>query len=318
MAGCGDGDGGSGAPIDTETDDAGGDADADAGGDAGSDSDSDTDGDTDTDAFDCSAVPSAPLLIEQVDSAIAFHDVAFDNEGFLVGHDGYSSLFKTASNGSSGVFVPGFSWINGMDYLPGGDLIAATQNEGLSRITSLGTHWSIAPSLSGLYGVTVGPDGMVYAADDNSVYRVDPDTGDVETLIPSLSARVVEFTPDLTQMYIGAVGMGMIYVADLDDEFNLVGSPTVFVTLTDCSDMGGLGVDICGNLYVECHEFAELRRITPDGTVSVYHDWLDNEYGHGLEWGSGIAGWDDRSLYLPQPYNGNTVVRVQIGVPYRE
>jgi len=311
-------DGGRGNPDDTETEDSGGDTDADT--DTGSDSDAGADGGTDTDtgAFDCADVPSAPMSIEQVDTAVGSYDVAFDSEGFLVGSDG-NSLFKTSSNGNVGVYVSGLGSVYGMDYLPGGDLIAASGSQGLARITPFGTYTSIAPGLSSVYGVTVGPDGKVYAADGNALFRVDPDTCETETLIPSMGVRVVDFSPDLEKMYVGNMN-GDIYIADLDDDFDIVGSPTVFVSAAEgCPiDMGAIGVDVCGNLYVECHHDLKLLRVTPDGVVSIYHTWSE-EYVHGFEWGSGVDGWDDRSIYMPQPYTGNYgVLRMEIGVPYRE
>ena len=81
--------------------------------------------------------------------------------------------------------------------------------------------------------------------------------------------------------------------------------------------MDGFGVDICGNLWIACYP-DKLYRVPPDGGGAMYHEWASSSYGHGLEWGSGVGGWDDESLYLPQPFDGNTVVRVEIGVPYRE
>jgi hypothetical protein len=59
--------------------------------------------------------------------------------------------------------------------------------------------------------------------------------------------------------------------------------------------------------------------------VTLYQDWQDSvleesdtsDYGHGIEWGSGVGGWQKNSIYLPQPYDDNTVVRVDVGVPAR-
>ncbi len=42
---------------------------------------------------------------------------------------------------------------------------------------------------------------------------------------------------------------------------------------------------------------------------------MQDEYGHGVEWGSGIGAWKADAIYLPQPYNGNTVVEVTLGIP---
>ena len=39
--------------------------------------------------------------------------------------------------------------------------------------------------------------------------------------------------------------------------------------------------------------------------------------GHGVAWGSGVGGFREDALYLPQPVNGGTVGEAIIGVPYR-
>ena len=101
---------------------------------------------------------------------------------------------------------------------------------------------------------------------------------------------------------------------------NSVGSPMLFATISGAGNwLDGIRVDACGNVFVPNFSTSALYRITPDGVVSTYYDWPDiTGYGHGLEWGNGVGGWDDRILYQPQPYNGCTVVALDIGVPYRE
>jgi hypothetical protein len=277
-------------------------------------------GDTDTGDFDCSTIPDAPLSVEQVEGAIGYRDVAFDDNGFLAGSDG-TAIYLTVSSGSSAVFVYGLPSDTGMHYLPNGDLIVAAQ-ETLMRITPDGTPSNLGPT-SGIwtYGVTAGPDGMLYVTEGSpgeggNVRRVDPETGESETLVTGIEARLVDFTPDLSQMVIVAM-YGAIYAVDLDDEFDPVGSPTLFTTISGCDDPGGFGVDICGNIYVSDHGIMKLDRVSPEGEITTLYDWGDEStYGHGLEWGSGVGGWDDRSIYLPQPYNGCSVVRLEIGVPH--
>jgi hypothetical protein len=269
--------------------------------------------------FDCSTVPDAPLSVEELVGPIAYHDVAFDPSGYLIGTDG-NQLFRTGSSGSPtpwGTALPG---VQGMDYLPNGSLIA-TSSSGLTRIAPDGTQTVIAPSIAGdAYGVTVGPDGMVYVADNANLFRVDPTSGETETLLSAspLAPRGIEFSPDGSKMYLSSFCTEKVYVADLDGNFDIVGEPAEFATIPGSCWEDGIGVDVCGNVYIPVYGLSQLFRITPEGVVSVYHQFDSTTYGHGLEWGSGAGGWDDRILYLPQPYDGNSVVAVDIGVPYRE
>ena len=276
-------------------------------------------GTTDTEPpFDCSTVPDAPLSNEELVGPVGFHDVAFDTSGNMVGTDGMQ-LFKADSSGNATPWGGAISGVQGMDYLPNGSLVVASAS-GLVRIAPDGTQTPLNASLSAVYGVTVGPDGMVYAADNASLYRVDPVSGDTETLSAAggIAARGVEFSPDLSRMYISSFCTEKVYVAELDANFDIVGAPTEFATIPGSCYEDGIGVDVCGNVYIPVYGLWTLFRISPAGVVTTYHQFDSTTYGHGLEWGNGVGGWGDRTLYLPQPYGGNTVVALDIGVPYRE
>jgi len=284
--------------------------------------DAGTSADTDTGPpFDCSTVPDAPLSVEQLVGPIGYHDLAFDNGGFMVGAgDMGSQLFKADSSGSTAPFGPSISGVQGMDYLPNGSLVAASSSSGLVRITPDGTQTPLNASLVNVYGVIVGPDGMVYAADNSILYRVNPTTGDTETLLSSgtVAPRAIEFSPDGTRMYIASFCTEKVFVAELDGNYDIVGEPTEFATIPGSCWEDGIGVDVCGNVYIPVYGLSTLFRISPEGVVTNYHQFDSATYGHGLDWGNGVGVWDDRILYQPQPYNGCTVVALDIGVPYRE
>ena len=143
-----DTDGDSDSDSDTDVD-----SDTDPAPDTDSATDTDTDTDSDTDTFDCSTVPAAPLSTEELVGPIAYHDLAFDGEGFIVGAGpGGDTLFKAITSSDAYVFVSGITGVQGMDYLPGGDLVAMSSSDGLVRITPTGTRSTIAASISG-YGV---------------------------------------------------------------------------------------------------------------------------------------------------------------------
>lgn len=94
-----------------------------------------------------------------------------------------------------------------------------------------------------------------------------------------------------------------------------VGEARLFASQVGGGFHDGLGVDGCGNLFVADYQTSGLHRVTPDGKVALYQQWDTQTYGHSLSGGSG--GWDELSLYLPQPFNDDTVVKVEIGVPAR-
>lgn len=146
--------------------------------------------------------------------------------------------------------------------------------------------------------------------------------------------RVMDYSPERKRLYVGTLTteldpprdgsgeetrpadtIGRLYVLDWDAEYLPVGPARLFASQVGGGFHDGLGVDACGNLLVADYQTSGLYRVTPEGEVALYHPWDMQTYGHSLSWGSG--GWDDHSLYLPQPYNDDTIVKVDVGVPAR-
>jgi hypothetical protein len=291
---------------------------------------------------DCSNLPTAPLKVEELDGPRAFHDVAFDGIGKLIGANN-EDLLKTAQGGTAKVFVAGVGAVEGMDTFPNGDLVvvavASDSFEAkLVRITPEGGQQPIASLEYGGYGVRVGPDGFIYVAAGGALLRVDAETGESAPVAVEMEfwePRVIDYSPDKKKLYVGAQGGfggipeepvdpgaedgegGLIYVFDLDDKGSPKGSPKLFAKNVGDGWIDGLSVDACGNLFVAEYFSTALYRVTPDGKSAMFQDWDDIQYGHGIEWGTGVGGYEKTSLYLPQPYDGNTVVRVDVGVPQR-
>jgi hypothetical protein len=95
----------------------------------------------------------------------------------------------------------------------------------------------------------------------------------------------------------------------------VVGPPSLFGS-TPGSWHDGLALDICDNVYVAEYNNRGLYRFSPDGArMQTLADNTSNLYGHGITWGRTGGSWNDHGLYQPQPYNGNTVAVIDIGVP---
>ena len=277
--------------------------------------------------FDCTTIPETALGIRLLPGARGYHDVAFDDSGHILGANGTfgASLLAADYDGNTAILVPGIGTVQQFVWLPDGDLAVASDSSGLIRISPGGGITLINGNIYA-YGLILGPDEMLYAADQNVVQRVDPSTGQAETLVASVprgTPRVLNFSLNYDRLFIGTLGgNGDIYSVDLDANLDPISTPSVFATGVGTGSFHDtLGVDICGYLYVADYSTSALYRVNPStGNTRVLLDaggFLAPEYGHGMEWGTGEDGWLHDAIYMPQPYNGNTVTEAVIGVPSR-
>jgi hypothetical protein len=272
--------------------------------------------------YDCDDLTEPFIMQTELVAPRGYHDVAFDDEGNIIGSDG-NSLLKVTYDNEVDVFLPGTGGgVQGMDMLEDGDLLFVNYSE-LRRVTPDMQNTMVAGGFSGAYGITVGPDQMAYVCTSYGIYRVDPDTGEQEqwlTLPGSQTPRAMVFNLDSTGAYMSTLlePGSPVYFVEVDEDLDPVGAAVVFANGVGQGYHDGLGIDACGNLYVPDYSSSGLYRVDPDGVVTVlYAEPMSpfNHYGHGLEWGSGIDGWNDHAIYLPQPYDGNTVNEIDLGVP---
>ncbi len=274
-------------------------------------------------AGDCSNLPAPE--VHQLAGPIAAADVAFDDQGHLVGSN-TQDIFRTASSTSTpALWVPGLANRSAVRRLSDGRI--AVVQEMFRRVLVLlpdGSSELLASNLVYPFGLVEGLDGAVYIGDDTSIVRVDPDSGEAETWLatPNFVSRWMSFDRDYEGMFVGG-RTKTIHRVPIDGS-GAAGAPVEWGTLPiPASDDGltlvdGLGVDACGNLYVAEFYSKGLYRISAEGGEGErLVEWTELEYGHGLQWGSGMGDWSETSLFLPQPYNDFNVVQVEIGVPSR-
>ena len=127
---------------------------------------------------------------------------------------------------------------------------------------------------------------------------------------------MLTFNEDESVLYIGTLSNnGQVFALDFNKDHDPDGEPYLFASNVGGGYHDGIGMDVCGNLYVADYNTRGLYRISPTGSVTALLTGLGGNYGHALEWGSGIGGWQEMSIYMPQPYNNNNVMEVAIGVP---
>jgi len=211
-----------------------------------------------------------------------------------------------------------------MDYLPNGDLIMSDPgNNGLLRITPQGSQTPFGPN-EYAYGVRVGPDGNVWTAGWAGVFRVNGTTGEADLIATTGpdGAHSFDWDPTFRRLYIGTVssdGIGHVYAQELDENMDPIGTAQRFGMPLGDGWHDGVAVDACGYAYIPDYWTNALYRLSPNGTVIKFLDWQPEQfqYGHGAVFGTGEDGWRQDAIYLPMPYNNNTVKEVVVGVPGR-
>jgi hypothetical protein len=263
---------------------------------------------------DCADLVAEPAPVA-VAGARASHDVVFDDAGNLVGGDDVG-LWRFPRGGAGVPWVVGLGPTHQLAWLPGGELAVMVATTGsLERVLPGGGRIPLGP---GGYAVRAGPDGWLWLADGQRIARVDPTSGavrEVALALPDGRPKVLQFAADGRSLFVGTIeGSGTVWRAPLDAAGAPEGAPTAFATVG-----GGwhdaLALDACGNLYVTDALTTDLYRLDASGALTFTLPLPTEGHAHGLGFGSGDGGWRADALYLAQPYGGDTVAELVVGVP---
>jgi len=288
-----------------------------------------TGGTTPSGVLDCDGISDEPVEVTIVPGPRAGRGLTFNQAGDLLIGAYEPHITQSTYDGPMALLRPDFGNMEQIDRLPNGDYVVARfDSQTLVRVTPDGAESIIAANIP-TYVVRVGPDGMIYnttgeAGPNSVVQRTDPETGTTEVVVrgidgtPPFQPRVLDFSPDLSRLYIGTYTSGSIYVVDLDVDLNPTSDPVVLApSVGNWHD--GLGVDACGYLWVASYDDRATYRVSPDGSevTPMLQSEMGLMWGHGIYWGSGHGGFLEDALYLPLPNNDDKVGEARIGMPYR-
>ncbi|MFT5683648.1 MAG: streptogramin lyase, partial [Myxococcota bacterium] len=268
---------------------------------------------------DCSLLPSSPGY-NVLSGPRGYHGLLFDEDGYVLGSDN-NSIIKADYKGATSVISPSQGYIEQLAWLADGDIVFSSgYSSSLKRLNPNTGGTSTLAGSTYAYGVIVGSDEMIYIADNQRIYRIDPKTGNKETVLGTLpgnaTPRVLVFSEDDSVLYIGTLSNnGQVFSQAMDKDHEPVGQPVLYANGVGNGYHDGIALDVCGNLYVTDYLTRGIYRIATDGTVTTLLNNLGNDHGHGAAWGSGIGGWKEMALYLPLPYNNNNVMELGLGVP---
>ena len=266
----------------------------------------------------CGKMPSGPFELVDVDWAIASEDLAFDGKGNLIGSNN-TNIYKSNSDGSVQLFAPNVKTRSAMRMLPNGTL--AVNDDKLGRVLLFDPDGVMTVLVQGLQypnGMAVDLQGYIYVTEENAnrVIRIHSYSGKYTVLTKAIShPNGITFNATYDRLYIGSFGTPKIYTMTISPD-GIPGKVKVFVDFSSINGlMDGMGVDICGYLYVCEYGSSDIWRISPDGTqkVKIVNSSPNFTYLPNMQWGRG-PGWDPLSLYVPDGWNIG-VWRIEIGVP---
>jgi hypothetical protein len=281
------------------------------------------DGDASTDTlmgWNCAALPSVPLALGSWDGAIAYQDVAFDDQGDLIGGDDFQ-VYRTQQNAEPQTISDKSLSPKGLEVLDNGDILVAGiwQNE-LYRVDAAG-FVEVVLGLQSPNALDRGPDGEVYLTEwsGGTIRRVDPYTGANEVLLSGLTLpNGLTLSLEGDAVFFNTAFTGDVYRLELLPD----GAPGDVLQLFSglgSGQLDGMDVDACGNVYVVDNEGA-IFRFAPDGSALITLHETDGFHPTSLAWGRGLGGWGDTSLYLAGAWTDGTlsVPEVEIGVAGKE
>ena len=265
----------------------------------------------------CANLLPGPLPLKVLPGLIASEDLDINAEGMLVGSND-KTIFLNSYEGSTTILVPNIDFRAGMRFIPGGDLIVNKDTTGqVLRVEPDGTTHTVVNGLSYPNGMTVDMEGFVYVTDQgtNKVLRIDPIAEEYEVITTAVgSPNGITFSVDYKLLFIaGFNGDPTVYALPVEAP-GVFGEAFPYATNVGTGALDGMGVDICGNLYIADYGASQLLRIPPGGGPNNEVVIQNGGYMPNLQWGQGIGGWDSLSIYLPEGW-AKQVREVYLGVP---
>lgn len=271
--------------------------------------------------------PPIDCLDLPLSGAITYHEwvhgseeFTFDTLGNLINaSDATDAVWRTPYGGPSELVAIYDSWeLAGHRFLLDGDLAIADEYQGaIMRQAMNGARNPLATGLTSPNSVTVRSDGMLYSTAYDEIRRVNPDTGD-HVRIARFNGEDQDglaFSPDYSTLYANSDSQGTVRALFLDAVGDVL-AITVVAELGFGGELGGMAVDVCGNLYVQRTEgtlyriytdgrVVELGRLTPPGPFG-------SSYTTAVNFGSGRGNFPADHLFVMDRNGG--LYEIEVGV----
>ncbi|MBN1344750.1 MAG: SMP-30/gluconolactonase/LRE family protein, partial [Phycisphaerae bacterium] len=111
--------------------------------------------------------------------------------------------------------------------------------------------------------------------------------------------------------YISSSSNGTIYAVAVDASGN-AGALRVLASGFP-SHLNAMAVDVNGNIYIAAVQAGQIWRLTPNGQTKTLLAKA-NDMLATVQWGSGIGGWDSKTLYISNRQSSDLVYALYVGV----
>ena len=262
---------------------------------------------------DTCAPPAGVTLTAQIRSRVrGAEDFTFDSEGNLLLFQNRDVLRLDADMQPFVVLRNVIGQGNGaLHALPDGDLlIAETFRDHVLRVDPLGKkpdRMAMALRSPLKIAPTLVPGSVYVTSQADLIYLLDTATGQSKSI--ELDYRPAGIATDATnrKLYVGVVGRSTVYAYNIGPAGELLNRT---IAVNQIVQPTALVVDACGGLYIGGADGGNLRRMAPNGTLSIVSRFEGPDVTT-LAFGSGKHGWSDQSLFALDTWVG-TLYEVQV------
>lgn len=264
--------------------------------------------------------PSGPFEVHSTNIINTEEDFDFDDTQYLLTQAGVS-LAGVTRTGQQSIVVPNIGVdAAGIRSLPNGDILIAQPDTGVVRRVDYQTGGSVAilASLQFPNGLEVSSTGRGYVSEFVSTGRVrefDPVSGNNRIILEIPYPNNMVLSPDEQVLYVlvsTSQFWGSSRVMALDKQPDGTWSRTPREIASSNTFLGGIAVDVCGNLYVTEYSSGVVGRILmPQQTLEFIADLGSLGTFNGgfsaARFAPGFAGWSPTELYVTDRYELFTI-----------
>lgn len=277
---------------------------------------------------DCENLLGPPFEVDSTTIIRTEEDFDFDNTEYLLTQAG-TSLAGINRYGEQHIVVPQIGVdAAGIRSLPDGDILIAQPDTGTVRLVNYQTGGStpVLTSLQFPNGLEVSSAGVGYVSEfvaGGGIREFDPRSGANHVILGIDFPNNMTLSPDEQVLYILTStqqfwGASKVMALDRNTDGTWARNPREIKAFT--TFLGGIAVDVCGNLYVTEYMTGRVARIRmPEATLEPIAELTTGGYQYNggfsaARFSPGFSGWSPTQLYVT---NRAQLYTIELGIEGR-